>query len=332
MDTAHVRRTRAILDEILVCPSCSSPLEKETEQFVCRSCKQEFPVREGVARFLPILSQGEQQVKRGFNVAYEHYRDSRYLHFTPALIDQWLENVNLPREYFKGKLVLDVGCGSGRWTYAMAMLGATVVAVDLTDSGVAAAHAATAAMDNVVVLQASLFQLPLSPKSFDFVVCWGVMHHTPDTKSAFAQVATMVKRGGIFYAMVYEKHSPWKFAWTNLLRHLLQRIPERRRYELCRYLMIKNQYLHSFLQHHIICAPYPKNSDSLQISTIQYGLYDAYTPKYNHLHTRAEVASWFDEHKFNEVMLTKPVWYAGRKNLHLRGECGESIHMRGVRA
>ena len=332
METAYVRRKREILDQILVCPSCSATLRDETEQYVCRRCKREFPIKEGVARFLPILSQDEQQVRRGFNVAYEHYRDSRHLHFTPALIEQWLENVNLPRDFFQGKLVLDAGCGSGRWTYAMALLGATVVAVDLTDSGVAAAHAATAAMDKVVVLQASLFQLPFRPESFDFVVSWGVMHHTPNTKAAFDRVAPMAKRGGTFYVMVYEKHNPWKFVWTDMIRRVLHLFPEHRRYELCRYLLVKNQRLYLFLQRYIICAPYPLSGDPLEVSTLHYGLYDAYTPMYNFLHTRAEVTSWFEEHKFREVTLTKPIRFTDKRDIRLQGECGGSINMRGVRA
>jgi 2-polyprenyl-3-methyl-5-hydroxy-6-metoxy-1,4-benzoquinol methylase len=305
---------------------------EDAEQYVCRSCQRQFPIKEGVARFLQILSQDEQQVRRGFNVAYEHYRDSRYLHFTPALIEQWLENVNLPGDFFQGKLVLDAGCGSGRWSYAMALLGATVVAVDLTDSGVAAAHAATAAMNNVVVLQASLFQLPFRPESFDFVVSWGVMHHTPNTKAAFGRVAPMAKRGGTFYVMVYEKHNPWKFVWTDMIRRVLHRFPEHRRYELCRYLIIKNQRLYLFLQRYIICAPYPLSGDPLEVSTFHYGLYDAYTPMYNFLHTRAEVTLWFEEHKFREITLTKPVRFTDKRDIKLQGECGGSINMRGVRA
>jgi 2-polyprenyl-3-methyl-5-hydroxy-6-metoxy-1,4-benzoquinol methylase len=325
-------KKRALLSQLLVCPSCLMALIGEPQRYTCTNCRREFPVREGIARFLPALSEDEQQVKEGFNVAYQHYRDSRYLHFTPALVDQWLDNVKLPKEFFKGKLVLDAGCGSGRWTYAMASLGATVVAVDLTDSGVAAAHAATSAMDNVAVLQASLFQLPFRQESFDFVVSWGVMHHTPNTKAAFDRIAPMVKKGGIFYAMVYEKHNPWKFVCTDFLRRILQRFPEPRRYDLCRHLIIKNRYLYSFLQRHIICAAYPASGDPLEVSTIHYGLYDAYTPMYNFLHTRAEVSAWFQEHKFNQITLTRPVRFTRKRDIKLQGECGGSINMRGVRA
>ena len=331
MDHAHAGRKRALLAQILVCPSCSGTLTEEAEQYRCRSCQRQFPIKDEIARFLPSLSQDEQQVKRGFNVAYEHYRDSRYLHFTSALIDWWLDDVKLPREFFKGKLVLDAGCGSGRWTYAMALLGATVVAIDLTDSGVAAAHAATANMDNVVVLQASLFQLPFRPESFDMVVSWGVMHHTPNTKAAFDRIVPLVKRGGTFYVMVYEKHNPWKFVWTDMIRRFLHRFSEPRRYDLCRYLIIKNRFLYSWLSHFIICAPYPKKGDSLEVSTIQYGLYDAYTPMYNFLHTRAEVTSWFEEHKLSHLELTKPVRFTNKSDILRQGECGGSINIRGVR-
>ena len=331
MDSVHAKK-KAVLSKILACPLCSRSLLEESEQYVCRNCNRQFPIRGGIPRFVPVLSQDEQQVQRGFNIAYEHYRDSRYLHFTPGLIDQWLDDVKLPREFFKGKLVLDAGCGSGRWTYAMASLGAVVVAVDLTDSGVAAAHAATLDRDNVVVLQASLFQLPFRQGSFDFVVSWGVMHHTPDTKAAFDRVAPMVKRGGTFYVMVYEKHNPWKFVWTDVIRRILHRFPEPRRYELCRHLIIKNRLLYRLLQRVIICAPYPPSGDPLEFSTYHYGLYDAYTPMYNFLHTRPEVEAWFEEHRYEQITLANSVRFKNKKDIKFQGEHRGAIHMRGVRA
>jgi hypothetical protein len=130
---------------------------------------------------------------------------------------------------------------------------------------------------------------------------------------------------------VYEKHNPWKFVWTDMIRRVLHRFPEHRRYQLCRRLIIKNRYLYSLLQRYIICAPYPPSGDPLEISTVHYGLYDAYTPKYNYLHTRSEVESWFKEHKFDELLLTKPVRFTDKKNVKWQGECGGSINMRGVR-
>jgi len=315
----HGLNKRAILDRLLACPACRGELKGEGERYACMGCHRIFPVVSGIPRFLSDLSSEEQQVGQSFNFEHTKYLDSRYLHFTPQLIQQWLDDIKLPADYFKGKLVLDAGCGSGRWTWAMASLGATVVAVDLTDAGVEITHQATAQLDNAVVLQASVFGLPFRPESFDLVVSWGVLHHTPDTHAAFERIAPMVKRGGQLYVMVYQRQNPMKGVVTNLLRRWLRRLPEAERYEACRRLIIHNRWTYRLMTRLVICTPYPESGDPLDLSTLQFGLYDAYSPVFNHLHRREEVEGWFRACQFDQLMLT------------VNGERNVSINMRGVR-
>lgn len=284
-----------------------------------------------IPRFLTSLSDEEQQVRRSFNLEHARFLKSQHLHFTPKLVEQWLAATKLPAEYFKGKVVLDAGCGSGRWAYALASLGAKVVAVDLTEEGVEITQQATAGFENVGVLQASIFHLPFKPMSFDFVVSWGVLHHTPDTKAAFGRVVPLIKKGGCGYIMVYERHNPIKFVCTNLLRRILRKFPEERRYRFCRHLIIKNPILHLLLTHLLISMTGYKVTDPLELSTKQLGLYDAYAPVFNHLHTRDEVTSWFAEHRFEQITLTSPVLNTRRLAVFLWGSCGGSVCMRGVR-
>ena len=328
----HTLKQRTILAGLLVCPLCRGELKEGAEQYECLNCHRIYPVQDNIPRFLPDLSDGEQQVKRSFNLEHSRYLDSHYLHFTPRLTQQWLDEIQLPAEWFKGKIVLDAGCGSGRWTYAMAQLGATVVAIDLTDAGVEITHRATAQLENVTVLQASVFHLPFRPESFDLVVSWGVLHHTPNTRAAFGRVAPLVKKGGQLYTMFYEKHNPVKYFFTDLLRTMLRILPEDRRYTACRQLIIKNNLLYRLLAQLVICAPYPPSGDPLEVSTLQLGLYDAYAPVFNHLHTRREVTSWFQDFRFDHLTLTKPVRHTTWRDKFKYGECGGSINMRGVRS
>jgi hypothetical protein len=131
--------------------------------------------------------------------------------------------------------------------------------------------------------------------------------------------------------MVYEKHNPWKFLWTDLLRWLLRRFSEERRYRLCKSLIIRNRRLCSYLGHMLICSYGPPSADALQLSSIQLGLYDAYSPLYNHLHTREEVLDWFTEHRFDRLTLTRPVKYTRLMDVVRYGECDGSINVRGIR-
>src|SRR5439155_18857287 len=74
-----------------------------------------------------------------------------------------------------------------------------------------------------------------------------------------------------------------------------------------------------------------KGDDPLEISTHQLGLYDAYSPAFNHLHSHQEVETWFREYHFEQICLTRPVRFINKKDITLNGECGGSINMRGVR-
>lgn len=325
-------RPKAFLDGLVACPLCRGPLTHEEDRYACLSCVKSYPVQNGIPRFLGDLSRDAQQIRRSFHLEHTKYLESRHVHFGPQLVAQWLEDVQLPPEYFKGKVVLDAGCGSGRWTFALASLGASVVAVDFTDSGVEVTHQATDGMGNVAVLQADILRLPFKPDSFDFVVSWGVLHHTPETKAAFARLAPLVKRGGELFVMIYERRNPPKNFVTNLVRWLLRRFPEEQRYRLCRYFIIRNPLLYQALRPFILCMKPPKSAAPLELSTMQFGLFDWYSPKFNHLHTREEVRSWFREFRFDRVTLTRPIRYTRRWEAFRYGECGGEIHMRGARS
>ena len=315
----------------LICPECRGPLERESQAYTCRPCGVSYPVIGGVLRMLPALTKAEQQVRGAFDFEHYRYRSAQYLRISPALIDAWLSDVQLPPDYFKGLTVLDGGCGSGRWTYAMAALGAKVVAVDFSDAAVEMTREVIREFGNVQVIQASLFQLPFRPEQFDFVVSWGVLHHTKDTEAAFQMVAPLVRLGGELYVMVYERRNPVKVLGTELLRMILRRVPAEARYEFCRHLVIHNPLLFHLVRGFIACVPSRDLSDTLDAETAQFGLYDWYSPRYNHLHRVEEVRDWFRKAGYHDLCLTKPIRYSRPLDVFRYGACGGSIKVRGRR-
>lgn len=106
--------------------------------------------------------------------------------------------------FFAGKDCLDAGCGGGRNAIAMARLGAAkVVGVDLGIAGIADARKRGAGMDGVSFLEASIESLPFPDDSFDVVWCAGVLMHTGDPESALAELARVLRPGGLIYLLVY---------------------------------------------------------------------------------------------------------------------------------
>lgn len=145
---------------------------------------------------------------QSFDYQWEGTEDGNWIVTRPELKNteplKILEYTQLQSEWFKNKRVLDAGCGSGRFSWSMAALGANLVAVDQSISGVAHTKTACAEFgDRVQVYQHDL-KAPLTIKDqFDLVWSFGVLHHTGDTYTAFKNIARYVRPGGYIFLMLY---------------------------------------------------------------------------------------------------------------------------------
>jgi len=107
----------------------------------------------------------------------------------------------------RDKLVLDAGCGAGRFLDVASRIGAEVVGVDLTEA-VDAAAANMAGRDKVHIVQADLYRLPFKPEVFDNCYCIGVLQHTPNPGRATDSLVPCLKPGGELAITAYER-KPW---------------------------------------------------------------------------------------------------------------------------
>ena len=127
-----------------------------------------------------------------------------------------------------GARVLEVGCGVGLDSAAMARHGLNVTAVDLTIVGVATANRrARAEHLDAHYACADAERLPFADGSFDYVYSFGVMHHAADTQACVEEALRVLKEGGEALIMLYHRRS------LNELMHRLLRLPFEERDELC---------------------------------------------------------------------------------------------------
>lgn len=134
---------------------------------------------------------------------------SRALHdLNPARLDFVRESVPL-----KGARVLDLGCGGGLLSEALAREGADVVGIDLASDVLAVAslhlHESGQSVDYRETSAEAL--AAAEPASFDAICCMEMLEHVPDPASVMRACATLLKPGGRLFASTINR-TPAAFA------------------------------------------------------------------------------------------------------------------------
>ncbi len=136
----------------------------------------------------------------------------RPLHQINPLRLDWIQSMVA----LKDKHVLDVGCGGGILSDAMARVGAKVTGIDLATKSlkVAQLHALETQTPNVSYREVSAEALATEqPACFDVVTCMEMLEHVPDPASVVQACATLVKPGGwVFFSTLNRNPQSFLFA------------------------------------------------------------------------------------------------------------------------
>ena len=174
--------------------------------------------------------------------------------------DEWLKFNNFSQkdidtisaEYFdiltekivnKNTYAADIGCGSGRWTKALAQRAGFVEAIDPSNA-VLAADSLLKDVPNVRITKAAVETIPFDDETFDFAMSVGVLHHIPDTQKAMADCVKKVKKGGYFFVYLYynfeTRGKSYKVMYfiTNGFRNVVSKMPSGLKKFSCDFLAI----------------------------------------------------------------------------------------------
>lgn len=281
--------------DLLQSPVNGEPLElrqQADEAYLIAGERERFPVRNDIPRFID-----DQQFVESFGFQWNAFQVQQ-----PKEDEETFElKTGVKLGDLAGKLVLDAGCGGGRYTKIVAEHGANVVAVDRSQA-VEMAQRLTVGMPNVAIVQADLTDLPLRPEAFDLVFSIGVLHHSPETKRGFESIARMVKPGGRLSVWLYRRNTWPQEVLNDALRWIARKLPRPMLLRLCQAAAVVgavpviNQTLNkvaNFSNHpcweNRVCDNF-----------------DWYSPEYQHHHTVSEVVSWFDNCGFQEIQELPP--------------------------
>jgi ubiquinone/menaquinone biosynthesis C-methylase UbiE len=227
---------RRLLD-LICCPTCKSPftliseaLEADDIQegsLKCSKCQKEYPVIKGIPRILPL-----EEIENNYSENFKMYWLNTNWPTHEASKKRFFDFTQWQSENIKGKLVLEAGCGGGRWLYQFAKAEAgEIVAFDYTQS-VEKAQEICKDFPNIHYVQADLFHMPFPDRIFDIAHCHGVLHTTPDVKESTRQLSFKVKPGGEMAILLYRNVTWIQFLIDSIICEPAKRLPLKLNYYL----------------------------------------------------------------------------------------------------
>jgi len=236
------------LIDILHCPVCAAGLDIRQRDVVnednqiqegllsCSKCHEQYPIINGIPRFVPSSNYADS-----FGFEWRLYGRVQIDSFTGNHIsrDRFEATTGWQQGSKKGQLILDAGCGGGRFAEIAMTTGATVVAFDYSNCIDFTKTNFTGRDDILNLLQADIRKMPFKPV-FDAVYCMGVLQHTPSPQESLRCLYKILKPGGELVVDVYDRPevrrrlisylNPQKWFWEPLLK------------------MMPHKPLHSFIQ------------------------------------------------------------------------------------
>ncbi len=142
---------------------------------------------------------------------WDRHGDFKPLHEINPLRMGWIER----RATIKGQRIVDVGCGGGILTEALAAGGATVTGIDMGEAPLAVArlHLLESGLE-VDYRRCTAEQLATeSPGHFDVVTCLEMLEHVPSPAHVVQACKTLVRPGGqVFFSTINRNAKAWLLA------------------------------------------------------------------------------------------------------------------------
>jgi 2-polyprenyl-3-methyl-5-hydroxy-6-metoxy-1,4-benzoquinol methylase len=305
---------------MLRCLRCKGDLGIHQGAVQCKSCANIFPITNGVLRF--VESQGYAE---NFGFEWGKYSRTQLDNEVSGLSErQFVESTGFSPAEIKGKWILDIGCGMGRFAEVASRWGANVVAIDLSLAADVAARNLSS-RENVWICQASVLNLPFREQSFDYIYSIGVLHHTPDCEQAFKLLPKLLKPGGSIAIWLYSAYVRW-YRMSDVYRKFTTKLSPKSLHALC-VATDPLYYVHRGLKFipgigsffsGMLAYAFPMN-DNPKREWRLLDTFDWYSPVYQSKHTYEEVFRWFEDCGLEDLhVLYRPIAVRGTKPLQSR--------------
>lgn len=208
-----------------------------------------------------------------------------------------------------GKLLVDMGCGPGRYVDVARSRGARVIGLDYSNA-VEVAEENFKGDDDVCICQADAMTLPLREGSVDGIFSMGVLHHTPSPETGVLEAGKALCSGGWLAVSVYRKGRYYDFGmvtfWRSLFKFLWRffgHYPPLVYTYFVIYTLWPIARISSFLGKAVrVFFPFVNLPDR---DWALLDTFDSVTPSYQSTHETYEIFTWFKRAGFTKIEPTR---------------------------
>ena len=293
-------------------------------RLLCIECGQSYNITDGIPHLLPTeqlqienknLTKLQSQTIDRFGFEWRYFMDWGWLLDYPDVPDAqlkyfggleqhtasafWSKTLFTRDDLQDGHLVLDAGCGNGRFTNQAAQAGVEVIGIDL-GWGTFSAFEHTRHLPNVHIVRGDLFRLPFLDQTFDRIFSIGVLQHTGNAELVFDSLARVLRNGGLILAHVYGR-GLWIYEVIDaMVRIVTTRLPIKFQFIFSQWIAALTRWLQR--DHKRL---YAKIFQYVNLLPTDIHMFDWWAAPIATHHTQEEVQAWFAKNHL-EILQTNP--------------------------
>lgn len=305
-----------LLLKILSCKKCKKSYSFDTNFFQCTNCEDQIFFNDDILYCLKRKKENsrlEIDNEETFGFEWEKYQhwgfydikktDKKYLEHHGGTIEDtkqaYISKCRLDKSDIQNKIVMDAGCGNGRYTnetMRIADSNCYMISIDASISALKIAKQNNYInADKIIFINASLDDLPIDKNSIDSIFSNGVIMHTKNPYNSFRELARILKKDGVIVINVYQKLNIFFEIINKSIRFITTRLGNKH-----------NILFSKFMSKIALKAKkIPKLLEFLNIffrlQTTSHHMFDWYSAKIVHHHDLNEITSWYLKNKIQPL-------------------------------
>ena len=291
-------------------------IKKEIGDFIETGClkssQNQFPIIKGIPRFI----RGKDNYSQSFGYQWKKWGkvqleseniDKPMQGHTSKMFNTITDNIITSIR--KDDLIIDIGCGSGRFIDVIKMKhNNRIIGIDYSNS-VETAHKNFKYDANVCIIQADALNLPFQSDTFNGSFSIGVLHHTPNPAAGVKEAYRILKKGSWFAISVYSKKSYYDKSIIKYYRKIFNFLmPLFSYYPAILYSYIAIYFLRPISKNIRLFRPIiMKLFPFVDLPDKKWSIldtFDSVTPSYASTHESNEVHDWLNKNGFINIVGT----------------------------